>query len=280
MHRLLPLPLRPQQHRAVSSKSTDQFYTKIRCKEKDGMGKVKNYAAILSAVVLVGAGALILSSNVQAAPSGSNITGTVKLDGTAPHQRGIDMSKEPSCAAIHKDKPVTTENVVVGGSGGLANVVVYISQGLSGNEAVSTGAVSITQKGCQYIPHVVALDAGQHMKVINDDSTSHNIHPQPTKNSEWNKSQPPGAPPFDVTWTNEEVSIPVKCNIHPWMHGYITVVKGPYGVSDDNGAFTLASVAPGSYTLTAWQETYGTQTQQVTVAAGKPSEVSFTFKAK
>ena len=72
----------------------------------------------------------------------------------------------------------------------------------------------------------------------------------------------------------------MKCNIHPWMHGYITVVKGPYGVSDDSGAFTLADVAPGSYTLTAWQETYGTQTQQVTVAAGKPSQVSFTFKAK
>src|ERR1700689_5205656 len=191
MHRLLPLPLRPQQHRAASSKSTDQsFIRKFAVKEKDGMGKVKNYAAILSAVVLVGAGALILSSNVQAAPSGSNITGTVKLDGTAPHQRGIDMSKEPSCAAIHKDKPATMEAVIAGANGGLANVVVYISQGLSGNETAMSGDVTLTQKGCQYIPHVVGVDAGQHMKVVNADSTSHNIHPQPTKNQEWNKSQP------------------------------------------------------------------------------------------
>lgn len=236
---------------------------------------------VLPIVVLGALGALILCSSVIAAPpSGSSIAGTVKLDGVAPHQKGIDMSKEPSCAAIHKDKPATMESVVAGANGGLANVVVYISQGLSGNEAASSDAVTLTQKGCQYIPHVVALDAGQHMKVVNADSTSHNIHPQPTKNQEWNKSQPPGSAPFDVTWANEEIAVPVKCNIHPWMHGYIAVVKGPYGVSDDSGAFSLSNVAPGTYTLTAWQETYGTQTQQVTVAAGKAATANFTFKAK
>jgi len=235
-------------------------------------------AAILSALVLVALGTLLLEPKVSAAASGT-ITGTIKLEGTAPHQKPIDMSKEPSCAAIHKDKPVTMETVVVGPNGGLADVVVYISQGLSGNEAASSAAVEINQKGCQYIPHVVALDVDQHMKVVNSDQTSHNIHPQPKTNAEWNKSQPPGAPPFDVTWKSAEM-IPVKCNIHPWMHGYIAVVKGPYGVSDESGAFKMEGVAPGSYTLTAWQETYGTQTQTVTVAAGKPASADFTFKAK
>ena len=83
-----------------------------------------------------------------------------------------------------------------------------------------------------------------------------------------------------MAWTNPEVAIPVKCNIHPWMHGYMVVVKGPYGVSDNNGDFKLSGLAPGNYTLTAWQETYGTQTQKVTVAAGKPATANFTFKAK
>jgi plastocyanin len=227
-------------------------------------------------------GMAILGQRVNAAPpSGAGITGTIKLDGTPPHQKPIDMSKEPSCAAIHKDKPITTEGVVTGASGGLANVVIYVSQGLTGSEpsSVPSEAASITQKGCQYLPHVVVLDATQHMKVINDDQTSHNIHPQPTKNSEWNKSQPAGSPPFDVTWANEEIAIPVKCNIHPWMHGYIAVVKGPYAVTDDSGSYTL-NVPPGSYTLTAWQEVYGAQTQAVTVAAGKPVTADFTFKAK
>jgi hypothetical protein len=126
----------------------------------------------------------------------------------------------------------------------------------------------------------MALDVNQHFQVTNSDPTSHNIHPLPTKNPQWNKSQPSGAPPLDVSWANEEVAIPVKCNIHPWMHGWMAVVKGPKAISDTNGSFTLDNVPAGSYTLTAWQETYGTQTQKVTVAAGKPATADFTFKAK
>ena len=220
-----------------------------------------------------------MGSSVSAASAGQ-IAGTVKLDGTAPHQKPIDMGKEPSCAAVHKDKPVTAENVVVGANGGLANVVVYVSQGLTGNEAAaSSQPVQLEQKGCQYLPHVVVVNAGQHVKIVNEDQTSHNIYPQATKNPPWNKSQPPGAQPLDATWANEEIAIPVKCNVHPWMRAYIAVVKGPYGVSDDSGSFKL-ELSPGTYTLTAWHETYGTQTQNVTVAAGKPAAVSFTFKAK
>lgn len=231
-------------------------------------------------VLVVCAFALFRSASSVNASSPGQITGSVKLDGTAPHQRGIDMSKDPTCSAAHKDKPVTTENVVVGANGGLANVVVYISQGLAGNEAPQSQPVQLVQKGCQYFPHVVAVDAGQHMKVLNEDQALHNIHPQPTKNTAWNKSQMPGGPAIDIAWTNEEVPIPVKCNVHPWMSAYIVVVKGPYGVSDDGGAFKLENLSPGNYTLTAWQETYGTQTQNVTIAAGKPTAVTFTFKAK
>lgn len=238
-------------------------------------------AGMLSALLLVAVGALMLSRNVSAAGE-SKITGTIKLEGTAPRQKPIDMSKEPYCQKLHADHPVTLENVVVGSNGGLQNVVVYISQGLPAAAAsqVPSEKPKWDQKGCQYIPHVMALDVNQHFLVVNSDPTSHNIHPLPTKNSQWNKSQPPGAPPFDVTWTDEEVPIPVKCNIHPWMHGYMVAVKGPTAASDSNGSFTLNGVPPGSYTLTAWHETYGTQTQKVTVAAGQPAKADFTFKAK
>jgi plastocyanin len=234
----------------------------------------------LAAVFLVFTFGFLHSGRSLSAASTGQITGTVKLDGAAPHQKPIDMGKEPSCAAVHKDKPVTTESVVVGSNGGLANVVVYIGQGLTGNEPASSQPAQIDQKGCQYLPHVIAVNPGQHMKILNSDQTSHNIHPQATKNSEWNKSQLSGGPPLDVTWANEEIAIPVKCNVHPWMHAYIVVVKGPYGVSDDSGSFKLDGVPPGTYTVTAWHETYGTQTQSVIVTAAKPATVSFTFKAK
>src|SRR5581483_10199241 len=84
-------------------------------------------AALTCVVLLLTIGVIISSRKVHAAPPAGegSITGTVKLNGTPPHQKPIDMSKEPSCAAIHASKTVTTENVVAGAGGGLANVVVY-----------------------------------------------------------------------------------------------------------------------------------------------------------
>ena len=241
------------------------------------------YAAILSVLVLAGFAALSLNQKVSAAAEGS-IAGTVKLNGTAPHMKGIDMSKDPYCVKQHENSPITMENVVVGTGGGLANVVLYISEGLTGNEAsaVPSNEPVFDQKGCQYIPHVIAVDADQKFKVTSSDQTTHNIHPLPnpmTGNIPWNKSQPPGAPPIETSWKAVEM-ISVKCNIHPWMHGYHAVVKGPYATTEKDGTYTIHGVPAGSYTVTAWQEDLGTQTAKVTVAAGKPATADFTFTAK
>jgi Carboxypeptidase regulatory-like domain len=238
-------------------------------------------AAALSAIVLVAVGTLVLDQRVSAAAEGS-ITGSVKLSGTAPHMKAIDMSKDPYCVKQHPT-PIMMENVVASSSGGLQNVVLYLSKGLTGNEAPSSEEPTFDQKGCQYIPHVLAMDVDQKYKVITSDQTTHNIHPLPAPgagNIGWNKSQPPGAPPIETSWKNEEVAISVKCNIHPWMHGWFAVVKGPYAVSDENGSYTIKNVPAGSYTVTAWQEDLGTQTAQVTVAAGQAGKADFTFKAK
>jgi Carboxypeptidase regulatory-like domain len=119
--------------------------------------------------------------------------------------------------------------------------------------------------------------------VITSDQTTHNIHPLPAPGSGnigWNKSQPPGAPPIETSWKAEEVAISVKCNIHPWMHGWFAVVKGPYATTDNSGNYTIKNVPAGSYTVTAWQEDLGTQTSKVNVAAGQSAKADFTFKAK
>src|SRR5271165_3764509 len=115
-------------------------------------------AAVLSAMLIVAFVVLISGSGVKAAPpSGASVTGTIKLDGVAPHQKPIDMSKEPSCAAVHKDHPITTEGVVAGADGGLANVVVYLSEGWTGGDVAPAAQPEFTQKGCQYLPHVLGL---------------------------------------------------------------------------------------------------------------------------
>jgi len=237
--------------------------------------------AVSSALVIASCGVLFLGQRVNAAGEGK-ITGTVKLDGAAPHMKGIDMSKDPYCVKANTASPAHLQTYEVGASGGLQNVVLYISEGWTGSATASTEVPVFDQKNCMYSPHVLALDAGQTFKVTSSDQTTHNIHPLPnpmTGNIPWNQSQPPGAAPIEKAWKNAEV-IPVQCNIHPWMHGWHVVVKGPYATTDANGTYTINNVPPGNYTVTAWHEPDQTMTQKVTVAAGKPGSADFTFKAK
>jgi hypothetical protein len=136
--------------------------------------------------------------------------------------------------ALHPAKqqliPVLRQDVVADANGGLQNVIVFIVDGLGGLmfDVPSQPAV-IEQKGCMYQPHVLALRANQPLEVVNDDPTTHNVHPMPANNREWNKAELPGTKVHEA-FPREEIAIPVKCNIHPWMRSYIAVFKHPYFV--------------------------------------------------
>ena len=231
------------------------------------------YFLALTIAVLLGGGMLMYANP----PAGSgSISGKVTYTGTPPKMKPIDMSKEPTCAKQHTT-PVTTENVVTGPGNALQWVVVYISAGDQGTSTPSQ-AVRYDQKGCEYIPHVLPMQVAQELQIYNDDQTSHNIHPLSKANPEWNKSQPPGSPPIDAKYEKPEF-IPVKCNIHPWMHGYFVVLNtSHYAVTGEDGSFDLKGLAPGKYTVTAWQEQYSTQTQEVTITGSETKTVNFVFK--
>ena len=110
----------------------------------------------------------------------------------------------------------------------LGNVIVFISDGLAGRTFdVPAEAVTFEQKGCEYAPHVVALRANQKLKMVNSDNTTHNIHPLPANNREWNKAEPAGMT-MEESFPREEIAIPVKCNVHPWMKSYVAVFKHPF----------------------------------------------------
>jgi len=207
------------------------------------------------------------------------VSGKVTYTGTAARQRPIDMGKEPSCAKQHATS-VTSETVVTGPNNALQNVVVYVSSGAPDEGQVPSQAVTFEQKGCQYIPHVLVMHTNQELKIVNDDQTSHNIHPLAKVNREWNKSQPPGTAPIVDKYDKPEF-ISVKCNVHPWMHGEFAVLStNHYDVSKGGGEFKLPDLPPGKYTITAWHEDYGTQTADVTITGNETKEVNFTFKAK
>lgn len=204
----------------------------------------------------------------------ASVSGTVKFEGTAPKPAKIDMSQDPNCQGAN-----TAETIVVH-DGRLANVFVYVKEGL-GNRTfdVPKQPVTLEQVGCKYSPHVLGAMAGQTVKIVNGDPTTHNIHPTPKDNREWNESQAPQAAPLEKNFAREEILLPVKCNQHPWMKMYISVLKSPfYAVSGSDGKFEIKGLPPGDYTLAFVQEKLGEQVQKVTLAAKDSKTVDVSFK--
>jgi plastocyanin len=208
----------------------------------------------------------------------STVRGVVHFEGKIPAAKPISMAADPVCARQHPS-PILAQEVMTDTKGDLQNVIVFVSEGL-GERTFDppTAPVVVEQKGCMYMPHVMAVRANQTLELVNDDATSHNIHPVPANNREWNKAEPPGSKMED-SFAREEIAIPVKCNVHPWMRGYIAVFKHPYfAVTGKDGSFDLGNLPPGTYTIKAWHEKLGTATQVVTIVGSEVKEIGFVFK--
>lgn len=209
------------------------------------------------------------------------ISGVVKFDGPVPTPQTIDMSGDANCAAAPGAKTVDDVTVT---DGKLANVYVYLKASSLDRFSydMPSGGNVLDQHGCRYVPRVVGLMAGQTLQVTNSDQATHNVHPSPRQNTEWNKSQPAGAPPIEAKFNRPETLIPVKCNQHPWMKAHIGVLAHPFfAVTDKDGKYTINDVPPGKYTLTAWHEKFGEQPlKDFEVKASESKTQDFTFGAK
>ncbi len=206
----------------------------------------------------------------------ASVSGTIKFTGTPPKAGRIDMSQDPNCTG----GPTFAETVVAEG-GNLANVFVYVKEGFAGSTPAPAEAATIDQQGCRYHPHVMGVVAGQTIKILNSDNTTHNIHPTPKSNREWNESQAPKATPLEKSFPREELMLAVKCNQHPWMKMYVNVVKHSFfAVSGKDGSFEIKGLPPGDYTIAAVHENLGEQTAKVTLAAKDAKTADFSFAGK
>ncbi len=189
------------------------------------------------------------------------------------------MSSDPSCATGSGQKPLS-DAVLVAADGALQNAFVYIKDGLDPayTFAAPSAPVVLDQKGCFFVPRVMGLRVGQPLEMANTDPTFHNIHALPKQNREFNHGLAPGIPPMRHTFTTPEVMVRFKCDVHGWMAAHIGVMAHPFfAVTAADGTFSFSGVPPGTYTVEAWHEVFGTQTARVTVGAGESSPLSFSF---
>lgn len=203
------------------------------------------------------------------------IVGVVNFEGTAPAPEPVDMSEEPTCADKHGGS--YAKPVAVVSDGKLGNVFVYVKEGVSQSFPAPGEAKTLDQDGCVYHPHVMGVQTGQTIEIKNSDGLLHNINASPSVNRGFNMSQP-----TDMTnersFSQPEVMVPVRCDVHGWMEAYIGVLDHPYyAVTGEDGSFRIENLPAGDYVVETWHERYGTQTQNVTVTAQQESQADFNY---
>ncbi len=208
--------------------------------------------------------------------------GSATIRGTATYKNGdpdsvISMDADPVCASLHGDD-VHTERIVHDDRGNLANVFIYVKEGLVGSFPIPPESHVLDQLGCQYRPHVSGMQVNQTLIIRNSDPTLHNVHAMPEINQEFNRGQPFQGMEFEHTFDQREVMVRFKCDVHPWMASYMAVLEHPFfSVSAGDGSYSIERLPAGDYVIEAWHEELGTREQTVSIADGAEAEISFDF---
>jgi len=206
---------------------------------------------------------------------GGSISGTVKFKGSAPAPKKLDVGKAKEVCA---KTPKLDQSLIVN-NGNLANAVVTITD-IKKGKAVEAKKVVLDQNGCEYKPHVLALQAGGSVEILNPDGILHNVHSYSKVNSPFNIAQPKFKKTLEQKIAKPE-AFEVKCDVHGWMSGWIVATANPYfAVTDNSGNFKLTDVPAGSYTVEVWHEKLGKSTQKVTVKAKEDAKAGFELAGK
>lgn len=240
------------------------------------------FATAAAALAVAGVAATSLRAGSAAAPpqagytvqstAGGTIQGKLLWVGKPVKPKKLSVTQDRSaCGNVKEIYPVRVEN------GGVAGAVVWIDN-ITHGKAFSFPKAVVDQKKCMFVPHVLVMKPGK-VEMLNSDPVTHNIHVYAHYNRTSNHMMASGSSPIELTLRRPE-RVMIRCDIHPWMQGYIVVAKNPYyAISQSGGAFTLTDVPPGTYTLKIWQQKVGTKEQKVTVQAGKTATVTFKLGA-
>jgi hypothetical protein len=235
-------------------------------------------AAVGGLIALLAMQPVFAAYEVVTVTNGGTIDGVVTLSGAAPAGTPIKVTKNQDYCGQTIPDPV----YVVDGSGGLANVIVYLKD-ITKGKAAPTEPLSLVNTKCMFSPRVQGAMVSEQVKISSEDPVLHNTHPQ---NAETNATIFNVALPFKgFSVTKPLPSMPmmikVKCDAHEWMHAWIMELDHPYyATTGADGHFSIKDVPPGRYTLAVWHEAAGENTASVTVAAGQTAKAKITLTAK
>jgi plastocyanin len=206
------------------------------------------------------------------------VEGTVRYDGAVPNLKPIKMDADPGCAKKHSS-PVKPEVLVLGDGNTMANIFVHVKGGLPAKQhPTPSEPVTIDQRGCTYVPHVLGVMVGQKLEILNSDGLLHNVHALPKINKGFNRAMPANVSSADYTFDKPEFMFKIKCDVHPWMGAYVAVMEHPYfTVTGDDGKFKIANLPAGTYEIEAWHERLGTQTFSVTISGDETQTQEVVF---
>ncbi len=206
------------------------------------------------------------------------IQGHVVFEGPVPENKKLTL---PSGCGSKSGAPAYSNEVLVK-NGRLENVLITVKNPVrtKGDEKIPPEAVILDQRGCMYHPRVTAARVGQEVTFVNSDPIFHNVRSVTTKNQRFNVAMPKKDQKITKVFTKPELFLQAKCSVHPWMGAYVAVMDHPYyAVTDSTGTFRLPELPPGKYTVEAWHEVFGTQTQEIQIT-GVEKDLVFTFKGK
>jgi hypothetical protein len=202
----------------------------------------------------------------------AGLTGTASIEGVVtralplPGQAGI-----PQRGAFAECPPAPPRQEPVRG-GRVAEALVRIADGLPpGDYPLPSGPVVLDQKGCEYVPRVFGIRAGQDLLVRNGDPTLHNVHALgPPGENAFNLSMPQGRAPAMLFFPHPRAPATITCDVHPWMRAYAGISPHPFfAVTGADGTFVLGGLPAGTYAVEAWHERMGRRAVRVTVKDGE-----------
>lgn len=241
------------------------------------MTHTRRIAAVTAVALLLG---FMGQSGIALSAAGATVSGVVQFEGTPPAPQPVNFGAEKQCALIHGAAQPVNDIITVGAGGGLRSVVVSIKEEVPGPHAPPAAPVIVDQHGCLFSPRVAAVMAGQPVEFRNDDPVLHNVRAMSKKKQSFNIAQPTKGMKTTRTFKEAEAAIPLKCDVHFWMVGFLHVFAHPFfAVTGDDGAFTIPGLPDGTYTLEAWHEKLGAQTQTITVKDGAAPAVTFRFSS-